>query len=70
MEITQYMETHGHEQLCAFTNKGVGLKAFIAIHDTTLGPSLGGLRIWPYQDEDAAIPVSYTHLTLPTKRIV
>ena len=55
MEITQYMETHGHEQLCAFTNKGVGLKAFIAIHDTTLGPSLGGLRIWPYQDEDAAI---------------
>lgn len=55
MEIMQYMETHGHEQLCAFTDKQLGLKAFIAIHDTTLGPSLGGLRIWPYENEEAAI---------------
>ena len=55
MEIMQYMETHGHEQLCAFTDKQLGLKAFIAIHDTTLGPSLGGLRIWPYGNEEAAI---------------
>jgi len=49
------METHGHEQLCAFTDKEIGLKAFIAVHDTSLGPSLGGLRIWPYEHEEAAI---------------
>ncbi len=55
MEIMQYMEAHEHEQLCVFTDKRLGLKAFIAIHDTTLGPSLGGLRIWPYENEDAAI---------------
>lgn len=28
------------------------MHALIAIHDTTLGPSLGGLRMWPYASED------------------
>ena len=55
MNILEYMETHGHEQLCVFTDKGVGLRVFIAIHDTTLGPSLGGVRIWPHKTEDDAI---------------
>ena len=40
MQVTEYMEAHGHEQLCVFTDTNVGLKAFIAIHDTTLGPAL------------------------------
>ena len=55
MNILDYMETHGHEQLCMFTDKGVGLRAFIAIHDTTLGPALGGVRIWPHKTEDEAL---------------
>ena len=55
MNILDYMETHGHEQLCMFTDKGAGLRGFIAIHDTTLGPSLGGVRIWPYRNEEEAI---------------
>ena len=55
MSAIEYMETHGHEQLCMFVDKGVGLRAFIAIHDTTLGPALGGVRIWPYKTEDEAI---------------
>ena len=55
MNILDYMETHGHEQLCVFTNKGAGLRTFIAIHDTTLGPALGGVRIWPYRTEDEAL---------------
>ncbi|MBI2855509.1 MAG: Glu/Leu/Phe/Val dehydrogenase [Chloroflexi bacterium] len=55
MKILDYMEAHGHEQLCVFTDKGVGLRAFIAIHDTTLGPSLGGVRIWPHKTEEEAI---------------
>ncbi|MBF8267953.1 MAG: Glu/Leu/Phe/Val dehydrogenase [Dehalococcoidia bacterium] len=55
MNILEYMETHGHEQLCVFTDKGVGIRAFIAIHDTTLGPALGGVRTWPYKSEDEAL---------------
>ena len=49
------METHGHEQLCVFTDKSLGLRVFIAIHDTTLGPALGGVRIWPHKTEDEAL---------------
>ena len=55
MQILDYMETHGHEQLAVWTDPAVGLRAFIAIHDTTLGPALGGTRIWPYPTEDAAL---------------
>src|SRR5699024_10210392 len=36
-------------------DKNSGLKAFIAIHDTTLGPALGGLRMWAYNSESEAI---------------
>ena len=35
--------------------KQSGLKAIIAIHDTTLGPALGGTRMWTYDSEEAAI---------------
>jgi leucine dehydrogenase len=55
MNILDYMETHGHEQLCMFADKGAGLRGFIAIHDTTLGPALGGVRIWPYRTEEEAL---------------
>lgn len=55
MKILEYMERHGHQELCAWTDSTTGLRAFIAIHNTKLGPALGGLRIWPYKDEDAAI---------------
>ncbi len=55
MNISEYMEQHGHEQLAIWVDPAVGLRAFIAIHDTTLGPALGGVRIWPYKTEDEAI---------------
>ena len=29
--------------------------AIIAVHDTTLGPALGGLRMWPYASEEEAL---------------
>ncbi len=32
-----------------------GLRSIIAIHDTTLGPALGGVRMWPYDDESVAL---------------
>ena len=55
MEVLEYMERYGHEQLSASTDRDTGLRAFIAIHDTTLGPGLGGVRIWPYATEDEAV---------------
>ncbi|GAA3322225.1 hypothetical protein GCM10020331_041240 [Ectobacillus funiculus] len=41
---------------CYFCQDRVsGLKAIICIHDTTLGPALGGTRMWTYESEDEAI---------------
>jgi leucine dehydrogenase len=45
----------GHEQVSYFTDPETGLRAIIAVHDTTLGPSLGGTRILDYETEDAAL---------------
>jgi leucine dehydrogenase len=48
----------GHEQVVYCHDKSTGLKAIIAIHDTTLGPALGGTRLWDYsKDEDAEFDV-------------
>ena len=55
MDVLGYMEAHGHEQLSVFTDREAGLRAFIAIHDTTLGPAVGGVRIWPHKSEEDAI---------------
>lgn len=55
MKIFDYMGGHGYEQLVMYTDPEVGLKAIIAIHDTTLGPACGGTRIWPYATEEEAI---------------
>ncbi|MHA6259545.1 Leu/Phe/Val dehydrogenase [Sporosarcina sp. CAU 1771] len=55
MEIFDYMETYDYEQLVFCQDKTSGLKAIIAIHDTTLGPALGGTRMWTYANESEAI---------------
>ena len=44
----------GHEQLIFCNDKELGLKAIIGIHNTALGPAMGGTRMWNYSsDEDA-----------------
>lgn len=55
MELFGYMEQYDYEQLVFCQDKQSGLKAIIAIHDTTLGPALGGTRMWTYESEEAAI---------------
>jgi|SRR5690554_860032 len=55
MKIFNYMEKYGYEQLVFCHDKTTGLKAIIAIHDTTLGPALGGTRMWNYDNEEDAI---------------
>ena len=49
------MEQMEHEQLVMCYDKPTGLKAIIAIHNTVLGPSLGGTRMWQYASEAEAI---------------
>lgn len=55
MAVFGETEFRGHEQVVFCCDEAVGLKAIIAIHDTTLGPALGGLRLWPYRTEDEAL---------------
>ncbi|PAV29583.1 leucine dehydrogenase [Virgibacillus profundi] len=55
METFTYMEKFDYEQLVFCQDKNSGLKAIIAIHDTTLGPALGGTRMWTYDSEAEAI---------------
>lgn len=55
MEVFKYLEKYDYEQLVFCQDKQSGLKAIIAIHDTTLGPALGGTRMWTYESEEAAI---------------
>ncbi len=45
----------GHEEVVFCHNKDAGLKAIIAIHNTVLGPALGGTRMWPYATEQEAL---------------
>jgi leucine dehydrogenase len=45
----------GHEQIVFCQDDSVGLKAIIAVHDTTLGPALGGCRMWNYENEADAL---------------
>ncbi|PIP95013.1 MAG: leucine dehydrogenase [Bdellovibrio sp. CG12_big_fil_rev_8_21_14_0_65_39_13] len=45
----------GHEEVVFFSDASCNLKAIIAIHDTTLGPALGGTRMWNYKSMDDAI---------------
>ena len=48
----------GHEQVVVCHDKSSGYRGIIAIHDTTLGPALGGTRFWKYaSDEEALVDV-------------
>jgi leucine dehydrogenase len=53
--VFDLMDKHGHEELVFCYDRTTDLKAIIAIHDTTLGPALGGTRMWHYRDEGEAL---------------
>jgi leucine dehydrogenase len=56
MGTFELLGRHGeHEQVVFCHNKDVGLKAIIAIHNTALGPALGGTRMWNYKTEEEAL---------------
>ena len=49
------IEAYGHERVITCCDRETGLKAIIAVHDTTLGPALGGTRMWNYNEEEDAL---------------
>lgn len=55
MKILEAIAAQGHEQVIAFQDPPSGLRGFLAIHDTTLGPALGGTRLWSYISEEEAL---------------
>lgn len=55
MKVFEYASSMGHEQVVYCHDASTGLKAIIAVHDTTLGPALGGCRFWNYDTEEQAL---------------
>ncbi len=53
--ILNKLEAFGHKKIVFCSDPYTGLKAIIAIHDTTLGPALGGTRMWAYKTEQDAL---------------
>lgn len=55
MIIFEKLAEYRYEQLVFCHDKATGLRAIIALHDTTLGPALGGCRMYPYETEEEAV---------------
>ena len=53
--IFETISDKNHEQVVYCNDPLSGLKAIIAIHNTVLGPALGGCRMYPYKSEDEAL---------------
>ncbi len=53
--VLEQMDNMGHEQVVFCRDRKTGLRAIIAVHNTVLGPSLGGCRMWNYQSEAEAL---------------
>ncbi len=49
------ISTNNHELVMYCNDNATGLKAIIAVHNTTLGPALGGLRMWKYASDKEAL---------------
>lgn len=55
MLVLKEMDSYDHQQIVFARDSKVGLKAIIAIHNTVMGPALGGCRIWNYDNEESAL---------------
>ena len=53
--VIERMSKYDNEQLLFCNDNATGLKAIIAVHNTTLGPALGGTRMWQYSNELEAL---------------
>ena len=55
VSVFSSLSEHGHEQLVYCYDEYTGLKAIVGIHNTVLGPALGGTRMWDYKSEEEAL---------------
>ncbi len=55
MSVFSHPELDGHEIVAFRHDPASGLKAIIAVHNTRLGPGLGGCRMYPYANDDDAL---------------
>ena len=55
MNAMTEMSKYGHERVLFINNEKAGLKAIIAVHNTNLGPAIGGCRLFPYASYDDAL---------------
>lgn len=55
MAVFSLSDFADHEQVVFVSDDKSGLKAIIAVHNSNLGPALGGCRMWPYASEDEAV---------------
>jgi leucine dehydrogenase len=55
MNIFDRIAEHSHEQLVFCHEPSAGYRGIIAIHNTTLGPALGGTRFWNYRTDEEAV---------------
>jgi leucine dehydrogenase len=55
MSVIEKLSVNEHEEVIFCHDKNSGLKAIIAIHETQLGPALGGCRMYPYATEEEAL---------------
>lgn len=53
--VFESMIQRGHERVTFVSDKKTGLRAILAVHNTRLGPALGGVRRWAYSSEQAAL---------------
>ena len=54
-ELFDLLAAHDHEQVLFTQESSCGYRGIVAIHDTTLGPSLGGTRFWDYESDREAL---------------
>ena len=55
MNSFNHPEFSDHERVVFVNDKPSGLRAIIAVHNTTRGSAMGGCRMWPYESADAAL---------------
>ncbi|MGY0218253.1 Leu/Phe/Val dehydrogenase [Endozoicomonadaceae bacterium StTr2] len=55
MKFFSHKEFDNHEHIAFFSDEESGLKAIVAIHNTTLGPAIGGCRMFPYASDEEAL---------------
>jgi leucine dehydrogenase len=55
MSVFDHPEFNQHEQVSFFYCPETGLKAIVSVHNSNLGPALGGCRMWSYESDELAL---------------